>query len=139
MLPASAALVMVVLAAGLGVLTTRSLRGTQAAVRDLHAAVLRQRAWSAEADRFVAARTRIADVTTGTADAVQLGSAITQTGHRVIAAIPFGILGLIPGTRHPSRRARAVHDGTADLVYDGIATVADRVGTALRTWLVGPD
>lgn len=124
-------------AAGLGVLTARSLLAAQASVRDLDAAIERQVTWCAEAERFVAARARIADVASSTAEAVQLGSSITHTGHRVLAAVPFGILGMIPGTKHPSRRVRAVHDDTAELVYDGIASVADRVATALRAWLVG--
>jgi hypothetical protein len=42
-------------------------------------------------------------------------------------------------TRPASDRVRTVHDGTADAVYGGIATVADRVAAALRDRLTGAD
>ena len=139
MLLASGAAALVALSAALAGLTVASLLRAQSDVRDLEDAAVRQRTWRTEQTRFVSTRTRIAEVATTTSDVVQLGSAITQTGHRAIAAIPFGILGVIPPTREASQRVRAVHDGTADRVYDGIASVVDRISTALRQRLVGLD
>jgi len=125
--------------AALALLTVREARAAQLRLRTLATDSRRQQAWCREAETFVRSRTRIADAASSTAEAVQLGSAVTQAGHRLIAAIPFGILGRIPATRERTGRVRRAHDGTADKVYDGISTFADRVSVALRQKLVGPE
>lgn len=129
----------IALAVLLAALVVRQLTATAAELRLLDGEVRRQRAWCAEAERFVRTRTRIADAATTTAVAVQRGSAATQAGHRLIAAIPFGILGRIPATSQRSGRIQRAHDDRAEKVYDGISSFADRVSVALRQRLVGPE
>ena len=131
------ALAAVVVVALLFGLTARLLRSTRAAMTRAEAVEKRYRWWAGDRALFVKSRTQIADAATTTTDAVQLGSTITQTGHRAIAAIPFGIFGAIPATRQGSERVRDLHDGTADAVYDTIASLSDGIGEALRQRLVG--
>jgi hypothetical protein len=123
----------------LGVMVGRTLRRTWLEVAAATADVRRPEAWANEAELFLQGRVRIADAAAVTADAVGLTAGVTQTAHRIIAAIPFSVLGAVPVTRPASDRVRTVHDGTADAVYGGIATVADRVAAALRDRLTGAD
>jgi hypothetical protein len=137
MLLASLALGAVLLAAGLIALAVRSWL---AALRELVLArrmELRHRAWTAERARFLAIRTSIAEKTTNTTDAVQLGSTIAQAGHQAIADIPFSVLGAIPATRRRSKLVRDIHDGIADTVYGTISAVSGGVGEVSRKMLVG--
>ena len=125
--------------AGLAWLTVREARAVRLRLRALATDSRRQQACCSEAEAFVRSRTRIADAAISTAEAVQRGSAVTQAGHQLIAAIPFAILGRIPATRRRSDQVRQAHDGTADKVYDGISTFADRISAALRLRLIGPE
>jgi hypothetical protein len=137
MLLASLALLAVVAAAVMMAVTARLFLRAEAALLDVRRRELRHRAWASERARFLAARTSIADATTNTTEAVQLGSTITKAGHQAIAGIPFGILGAIPGTREPSRRDRDLHDSIADTVYGTISAVSEGVGEASRRRLTG--
>ncbi|HSV40678.1 MAG TPA: hypothetical protein VLI04_18085 [Nocardioidaceae bacterium] len=137
MLLASLALVGVLISGGALWLTFRELHHAEEAMLAARAAELRYRAWSAESRRFLASRTAIADATSGTADAVRLGSSVTQAGHQAIAEIPFGILDAIPGTREGSKRVREVHDGISGAVYGGIAAATGGFGRLSRRRLTG--
>ena len=136
---ASVALLVVLLSGGALWLTVREFQRAEEALLTARAAELRYRAWSAERRRFLASRTAIADATSGTADAVKLGSSITQAGHQAIAEIPFGILDAIPGTREGSKRVREVHDGIAGAVYGSIAAATGGFGRLSRRRLTGED
>lgn len=134
---ASAALVAVLVVAGLVVLVVRALLATRGSLARAESIARRQRAWANEKSVYLTSRTRIADGVQAGTGAVQVGAGIVGTGHRLIAAIPFGILGAIPATRPGSARVRAAHDETADAVYDTIDTLSGRIGEAVRRRLVG--
>ncbi len=137
MLLASAALAAVLVVGLLLALVLRSFLAADAAVSAAERGLRRQLTWRAECAQYLAARSRIADGVQAGAGAVQLGSSITRSGHRVIASIPFGILRAIPATRSGSQRVREVHDGTAEVVYDTIDTLSERIGEAVRRKMVG--
>lgn len=136
MLAEIAALV-ALLCVGLTALVGRSLRAAWLEAAAATADVRRREAWANEARLFLDTRVRIADAAATTVDAVGLTAGVAQGAHRLIAAIPFSVLGAIPVTRPASSRVRAVHDDTADTVYDGIYTLADRVNERLRDRLMG--
>lgn len=137
MLLASGALAAVLLVGALVGLVWREQVETERRLSAAEAAVVRARAWSRERTQYRASRERIAEgVEVGTG-AVQRGSSITRTSHRLIASIPFGILRAIPATRPGSERVREVHDGTAEVVYDTIETVSERIAEAVRRRMLG--
>lgn len=137
MLLASAALAAVLLAGSLAALTTRSLLAASAALVTAEAAEHRASVWAREQAVFRTSRARIANGVQAGTGAVQLGSNITRTSHRMIASIPFWILRAIPATRPGSERVRVVHDGTAEVVYDAIDTVGERIAEAVRRRMLG--
>lgn len=137
MLLASSALAAVLLAGALAALTTRALLSTAVAVSAAESTEYRASVWARELSIFRASRTRIADGVEAGTGAVQLGSNLTRTSHRMIASIPFGILRAIPATRPGSERVRVVHDGTAEVVYDTIETVSERIAEAVRRRMLG--
>ena len=59
-------------------------------------------------------------------DVVSISASATQGVHKGISGVVFGILGSIPATRDSSNVVKAVHDTTADGVYDVIRLV-DRI------------
>lgn len=137
MLLASAALAAVLVVGLLLVLVARSFLAADAALVSAERGRRRQLTWRAECAQYLASRTRIANGVQAGTGAVQLGSSMTRSGHRVIASIPFGILRAIPATRAGSQRVREVHDGTAEVVYDTIDTLSERIGEAVRRRMVG--
>jgi hypothetical protein len=139
MLLPSLALVAVLLCAGLVWLVVTEFRATNAALIDTERLCVRHEAFHAERTLFVEARTRIADAAQTGTDSVRMGATITRGGHRAIAAVPFGILGAIPATRPGSRRVRAAHDSTADVVYGTIDNLSARIGEAVRRRMVGEE
>lgn len=132
-----ALLAALVAAVVLALLVGRSLAAGWEEVAEATAEVRRREAWANESALFLGGRAGLAGAAAGTAEAVGLTSEVTHTAHRIIAAIPFGVLGAIPVTRPVSTRVRRIHDGTAEAVYGGIATVADRVAAVLRDRLTG--
>jgi hypothetical protein len=137
MLLASVALAAVLLAGLLLVLVVRSFLAADEAVGAAESTLVRQLAWRDECAQYLASRSRIADGVQAGTGAVQRGSSITRSSHRAIASIPFGILRAIPATRSGSQRVQEVHDGTAEVVYDTIDTVSERIGEAVRRRMVG--
>ena len=130
---------LVLLATLLSALVMRSLLATRAALDGAMRAEHRYRSWSAERDRYLRSRTNIANAAQSTTEAVQLGSAVTQTGHQAIAGIPFGIIGAIPGLSKRSNRVRDVHDSIAEAVYGTIAAVSEGISEASRRALTGEE
>ncbi len=118
MLLASLALVVVTLAAAALAGTFRLWLRATAELDEARRRELRFRAWTNERARFLAARTAIAEATE-----------TTRAGHQAIAAIPFGILGAIPGARRGSKHVKGVHDGLADAVYDTIQRLSGEVSS----------
>lgn len=100
---------------------------------------MRHRAWVEERRRLIAALTVIADATSTTADAVQLGAELTRASHQAVAGIPFGIFDAFPGTREGSRRLRGVHDEIAGAVYGRISAATDGLARLSRRRLTGQD
>jgi hypothetical protein len=70
---------------------------------------------------------------------VDIGTNAVRAIHMGIAAIPFGILEVIPATRHTSRLVRTVHDQISGVVYDSISGGNRLLGSALRIGLKGGD
>ena len=56
-------------------------------------------------------------------DVVSISASATQGVHKGISGAVFGILGSIPSVRETSNVVKAVHDTTADGVYDMIRLV----------------
>ena len=122
MLLASAALLAVVVAGVMVVVTAGRLERARAALYDVRRRELRYRAWVAERERFRQSRKAIADAAQSTAQM-----------HQAIAEVPFGILGAIPPTSATSKLLRRIHDGIASAVYGalgGKVTPQDEAGSA---------
>ncbi len=132
MLLASLALLAVAVAGSLLAFTTRQWLQAARELEGLRSKELRARAWSAEQARFLQLRSSLADVAQTTSEAVQRGSRVTQASHRVIAALPFGILDAIPATSSGSRRARSLHDGIAGAVYGTLTGVGGGIAGRSR-------
>ncbi len=52
--------------------------------------------------------------------------------HRGIAAIPFTLLANNPDTKEKALKAKAIHDETADAVYEGLSAINRLVGRGVR-------
>lgn len=68
------------------------------------------------------------------AEVIDAGTSGVRDVHRVIADIPFDLLGSFEATREASGRVREVHDRTADGVYDVITVVNKAAASVLRAW-----
>jgi hypothetical protein len=65
-------------------------------------------------------------------DTIDTTTAIVRTLHKSIAAIPFGILEVIPITRHTTQVVRITHDIISDVVYSSISTANKTSGKIIR-------
>jgi hypothetical protein len=65
-------------------------------------------------------------------DTIDTTTAIVRTLHKGIAAIPFGILEVIPITRHTTKVVRGTHDLISDVVYRSISIVNKTSGKVIR-------
>ena len=65
-------------------------------------------------------------------DTIDTTTAIVRTLHKGIAAIPFGILEVIPVTRHTTKVVRGTHDLISDVVYSSISIVNKTSGKVIR-------
>lgn len=65
-------------------------------------------------------------------DTIDTTTAIVRTLHKGIAAIPFGILEVIPVTRHTTKVVRGTHDLISDVVYRSISIVNKTSGKVIR-------
>jgi hypothetical protein len=65
-------------------------------------------------------------------DTIDTTTNIVRTLHKSIAAIPFGILEVIPITRHTTQVVRGTHDFISDVVYNGINIVNKTSGKVIR-------
>ncbi|HET7689357.1 MAG TPA: hypothetical protein VFK41_03195 [Nocardioidaceae bacterium] len=136
---ASAALLAVALSALLLRVAFASLQRAEARLLEVRRRELRHRAWVDERHRLIAARRVIAEATSTTAGAVQLGTELTQAGHQAVAGVPFGIFEALPATREGSRKVRGVHDDIASAVYGGISAATEGFARLSRRRLTGQD
>jgi hypothetical protein len=65
-------------------------------------------------------------------DTIDTTTAIVRTLHKGIAAIPFGILEVIPVTRHTTKVVRGTHDLISEVVYRSISIVNKTSGKVIR-------
>ena len=65
-------------------------------------------------------------------DTIDTTTAIVRSLHKGIAAIPFGILEVIPVTRHTSQVVRGTHDLISDVVYNSISIINKTSGKVIR-------
>ncbi|MGE0300385.1 hypothetical protein [Pseudonocardia sp.] len=70
----------------------------------------------------------LSDLSAGLEEAVAVGTTGVREVHRTISAIPFDLLDGVP----PARTVRAVHDRTADGVFDTVHAVNRLAGRLLR-------
>ena len=127
----AAAVVGLFTVAGSGAVGLR-LRRTAVDLADIGADNRRLVAVNAENERMAKSAREVAEAVETTSAAVDLGTTIVQSSHKVIASIPFEILDAIPATRDTSRIVRGIHDGTADAVYRSIFGVNKAIRDALN-------
>ena len=65
-------------------------------------------------------------------DTIDTTTNIVRTIHKSIAAIPFGILEVIPITRHTTQVVRITHDIISDVVYSSISVANKTSGKVIR-------
>jgi hypothetical protein len=65
-------------------------------------------------------------------DTIDTTTNIVRTLHKGIAAIPFGILEVIPVTRHTTQVVRGTHDLISDMVYNSISIINKTSGKVIR-------
>jgi hypothetical protein len=65
-------------------------------------------------------------------DTIDTTTSIVRTMHKSIAAIPFGILEVIPITRHTTQVVRTTHDIISDVVYSSISIANKTSGKVIR-------
>jgi hypothetical protein len=65
-------------------------------------------------------------------DTIDTTTNIVRTLHKSIAAIPFGILEVIPITRHTTQVVRITHDIISDVVYSSISIANKTSGKVIR-------
>jgi hypothetical protein len=65
-------------------------------------------------------------------DTIDTTTSIVRTMHKSIAAIPFGILEVIPITRHTTQVVRITHDIISDVVYSSISIANKTSGKVIR-------
>jgi hypothetical protein len=127
----SLALLALVLSGGAAVLHFFAARDLQ----DLAAGATRLVEWRRERQRIEAQIEQLRSVQKTAENTVEACNTTVRTAHRLIAAIPFGILEAIPATRHTTRLVRTIHDQISDVVYDSISGTNRILGKALRQGL----
>lgn len=104
-------------------------RGAARACGALRRRLLRQ----TEALVLVEAQRRSEELQAAVGEGVGDGTDLVHAVHRGIAAIPFGVLGAIPATRHTSRLVQRIHDATVDSVYSTIRQTTRQLSGRGRT------